>query len=207
MTILKLIEEIKAKNLWETGFKELEELLSELQIPEISTSDYYWSEVSTEEQRTAFENRFKSAWIRKHYCTDSWVGAKLYWFDDILIGYSNQEGRKCSLNMDLFESALPTLELIKTEILKLVGSKEIRTISDEEFGFETEMDKGYTVDYCSQLLTKTIYRNDTDEELTVTDSRLDYYLPSKEWSNVKVRDSKGEEYTYSLNDCYIPWGY
>lgn len=202
MKLHDVINNFKDTQTWTQGLTDLEELLQQLRM-DLTTSDFYWSENSTIEQREEFENRFHYAWIRKHYCTDSWVGFKVYWFDDVLIGYSDQAGRKSSLDMSLFKSAEPTLKIIQQEILNLVAQKEFYMEDDFE---DEDLGKGYKVEYSEELLADKVYRDDTDEELLVISKHHDYYGSSAEWRLIGVKDTSGAEYKISTNDVYIPWG-
>lgn len=42
----------------------------------------------------AKQDRLKAYWVDNWYCTDSWVGGRLYFFDDEPVAYSYQQGRK-----------------------------------------------------------------------------------------------------------------
>jgi hypothetical protein len=62
-----------------------------------------------------FNSRLKAYWIHYHCCTDTWVGFQALYFDDELVGCTDQEGRKCDYEIKFLdkEAALRVKEFLK----------------------------------------------------------------------------------------------
>lgn len=93
------------------------------------------------------QSRLKSYWLGNWYCTDQYVGYKIYFLDDIPVAFSQKDGRKCQ--EDFHWIGLNKAKKVKEYLLSL-----------EEDGFDylkvctldSEVDDSYKVSHNSQLL-------------------------------------------------------
>lgn len=99
------------------------------------------------QQYDAFENRVQAFYLRKWYCTDTWVGTVVYLLDNEVVAVSNQEGRKCPMVFEFVNK--PSAIKLKTFLLSLVPEEEVAVINPDK-----EVAEFYTVYYCNQLLSK-----------------------------------------------------
>ena len=52
------------------------------------------------------QDRLKSYWIGNWYCTDSYVGFKMYFLNDVPVAVSSQSGRKSEEKFEWFSEEL-----------------------------------------------------------------------------------------------------
>lgn len=95
------------------------------------------------------QDRVKCYWLGNWYCTDSYVGYAIYFFDDEPVALSVQQGRKCDEVITWFSTELALK--VKEYILSLMLEEE------EEFRVELadinqEIGEGYKVGFNAQLM-------------------------------------------------------
>jgi hypothetical protein len=90
-----------------------------------------------------------SYWVKPHYCTDTWVGIKIYFLKDKAIMLSKQEGRKCDEEFTfLYENA-------KDDLFNFIKSfiRYDATTDDYISGvLEEEISDYFSIDYSEQVL-------------------------------------------------------
>lgn len=96
--------------------------------------------------------RLKSYWLLKWYCTDTYVGRKLYFFDDKLVAMSYQPGRKC--DEKFYWTSQEDFKNVKQYLLSLLQPEDIDILDlSKNYGL------GESIEYVEQLLTnKVIYQ-------------------------------------------------
>lgn len=102
---------------------------------------------------TKYMSSVKAYWIKKWYCSDTWVGMKAIYLNDELVGYLNQVGRKCGVSIKYVSEE--SAKKLKTFIEDLLGDIENFSIID----MNEEIGKFYAVDYTQQLLDKEGFYN------------------------------------------------
>ena len=98
------------------------------------------------------DTRLKCYFIRRWYCTDTYVGRKLYFFDDKLVAMSYQPGRKC--DEKFYWTSQEDFKNVKQYLLSLLQPEDIDILDlSKNYGL------GESIEYVEQLLTnKVIYQ-------------------------------------------------
>lgn len=110
---------------------ELEVLQQELELPQ-----YGYAE----------QERLKAYWVDNWYCTDSWVGGRIYFFDDEPVAYSYQKGRKCSEEFAWFSQE--AAEKVRSFVQGLHQDKLRVSICN----VNEDIGDSYKLSYASQVL-------------------------------------------------------
>lgn len=142
------------------------------------------------------QERITAYWIGNWYCTDSYVGYVMYFFDDEPMAYSSQLGRKCEEKIEWFslEIAMKVREYLLTLVVK-----EEEEIDVEICDINEEVGEGYNIEYNSQLLrpNRPMLANERVEIVQRIknkkhgiDTALKVKLPSGEEKEVDIRDLK-----------------
>lgn len=142
----------------------------------------------------AESSRIKCYWIGKWYCTDSYVGYRMYFFDDIPVAVSSQAGRKCDEIFEWFsrELALQVKEHV-ISLLTIEEEPEYFSIGD----INTEIGDTYKVYFNGQVLhpekatflgkpVKIVEYLQDDSKYAITASTVLIELPDGEQLTVKV---------------------
>lgn len=66
--------------------------------------------------------RLKAYWIGNWYCTDSWVGYRMYFFDDEPVAVSTQDGRKSNESFEWFGPE--AVKKVRNYILSLLDEED-----------------------------------------------------------------------------------
>lgn len=113
----------------------------------------------------------------KWYCTDSYVGMRIYYLDEEPICISSQSGRKSDESFKWLSKE--AFEKTRNFLHSFVQKKEFFDLIDEN---EKIDDGGFSVSFCSQLLSKEGYVNDKkirildkgDENIVCTKALVEY---------------------------------
>jgi hypothetical protein len=149
-------------------------------------------------------------------CTDSAVGSVAYFYEDTLVAFSYQSGRKSARAF-----AWVSLELaqkVKEHILAIIDEDDELNVSViETTDFEEDMGVGFVVHYASQLLTKNVIYKHTGESVhVIKDFYSEMYKEDKykdksithdmTFHGVVIKFSDGrEELVYLNKDILVPW--
>jgi hypothetical protein len=142
-----------------------------------------------------FDDRMKSYWLVKWYCTDTWVGTRAVFFDDELIGSIEQVGRKYPEEVKFISKEVAQ----KLREYLLAATMVDFSIIDSDM----EINDTYTVAYGSQLLVdNAIYDG---RPVTIVDSSIKRnYNDIDKWHMVTVRDADGNEFEVDVEVLFIP---
>lgn len=177
-TLRKLISEINKSNKTDPSWERLADIFN--------IYDLYWSD----------DPRLKCYFIKKWYCTDTYVGTTVYFLDNEFIGYSIQNARKSDENFKFVSKELA--EKLRNYLQSLV-----ETTYDYELMDENELDEEFSdtfkIEYNSQILHKEAFLNGELVQITKkiypwNDKRYRYHhtvevkLPSGENIEVDCRD-------------------
>lgn len=138
----------------------------------------------------AFENkngkRFSAYWVAPHYCTDSWVGERIYFFDGEPVAYSTQKGRKCNEEFYwLSEAAANKVYRYGIEIM----ASQMPTVS--YYSADEDLGNSYKIEYISQVLDWRYarYHGKPISNVEIIKDETDYHAI---WGQVKFTTTDGE---------------
>lgn len=96
--------------------------------------------------------RLKAYWVETWYCTDSWVGGRMYFFDDEPVAYSYQTGRK---NDEVFhwfsQEAAEKVQAFVRELTKEELQVNICDVNED-------IGDTYKINYAAQVLDWSMAR-------------------------------------------------
>jgi len=95
------------------------------------------------------QDRLKAYWIGNWYCTDSFVGYRMYFLDDEPVAVSIQNGRKCDEDFKWFNMDLALK--VRDYLISITRKKE------EELNFDTcdineDIGNSFKISYNGQIL-------------------------------------------------------
>lgn len=145
-----------------------------------------------------FERRVKGYFLIRWYCTDTWVGYRVYFMDDEPVATSSQRGRKSDEEIEFV--SLEAAQKVKDFIKSLEGEEEFNpplADMDEEIPELT-----YTVSFSSQLLVdegtwngqpvkvarKCHGYGNSPDDMGLKMDELDVTMPNGELKRIKCRD-------------------
>lgn len=140
------------------------------------------------------DERLKAYFIKVWHCTDSWVGIRAYFFDDVFVAISEQKGRKWDEEFEFV-----SVELAKKVRDYIVDLKKVEEFSpsiikilDEEIEDDT-----YCIEYAEQIIHKSAYLN--GEKVEIVKYRWPGPLKSENFHNVEILHN-GEKKTVDCRD-------
>jgi hypothetical protein len=140
---MKLNEVIKRINKNKPDNNAIDDLAEELELDMVFNWTKWESRATT---------NLVSYWVECWYCTDDWVGTKLYFLDDEFIAYSSKSGRK-NHRVIVWESNHAfdkTKSFIKSYCDDIIDDISLVNL-DKDIG------EGYSIGFSSQLLTQTTF--------------------------------------------------
>lgn len=142
--------------------------------------DLYYSE----------DTRLKCYFIKKWYCTDSFVGIRAYFLDDEFICLSNQTGRKMKQEFSFVsrESALK----LKDYLESLIEDEEPNYRFDiiDQTSLDEEIPSTYKIEYNSEILHKQAFLN--NEKVDIVKTSYPWEEKDKYFHTVKVKLPNGK---------------
>ena len=94
------------------------------------------------------QDRLTSYYIGNWYCTDFYVGYKVYYFDDVPVAVTLQSGRKSNKNFTWI--SIESYKKVKEYIISFITYEDDAEDIDL-CNMEEEWDSGYIIEYHSQL--------------------------------------------------------
>lgn len=144
------------------------------------------------------QNRITAYWIGNWYCTDSWVGYTMYFFDNKPMAFSSQLGRKCDEDFHWF--SLEIAEKVKEYLVSLIV--EENKIEVKICDINAEVQDYYIIDFNAQLLSSNRpMLNGEKVEIVKRIKNKDYGIDTA----LKVRLSNGKEKQVDIRD--LKFGY
>jgi hypothetical protein len=96
------------------------------------------------------QTRLKCFWVGRWYCTDTDVGYRMYYLDDVPVAFSVQTGRKNDENIWWFSNeAFTKVKEYMLELIKTTETKNVRICDINE-----DIGEGYQIDYNRAILEK-----------------------------------------------------
>lgn len=177
--IAKNIDKSEANN---TGYIDFDAIASDLGVP----FSFYEDPPDT---------RLQAYWVANWCCTDSWVGYRMYFFEDEPVAISIQNGRKCGEDFHWFseEAALK----VKNHVLSLIARENNHfSICD----INQDIGDSYKIEYLSEVLDWSMARYDgrSIELVQIIKDDKDYYGFSAKLK-INVPDT-GEQHIVELKD-------
>lgn len=140
------------------------------------------------------QDRVKSYWIGNWYCTDSYVGWKMYFFDDKPVAVSSQLGRKSNEEFEWFD--LQIAKEVKEYLLTLLV-KEDENLKVSVCDINEEMGDSFKISFNSQILNKDrAMLNGEKVEIVETIKNKPYGIDDE----LKVRLPNGDVEHVNVND-------
>lgn len=143
--------------------------------------------------------RLKCYWVANHYCTDTYVGFRAYFFDDKFVAQSYQPARKSAESFEWTskEDAMKVRDYILS--LSLENDEfSVEIMSD----VEEEMGIGYQVQYVGELLTKDVIYNNQNvkviKQQEVVDGKYNFH-------NITIQYQDGKQEEIDIREVYVPW--
>ena len=155
--------------------------------------------------------RVTAYWLAYWYCTDTWVGFRVYFLDDEVLAVSYQKGRKWEEAFTFVSKELK--DEFKEYILSFAIKNETKEIKKYYLDLEQDMQNGISVSFASELmathvfykdeLCKIIYPKGTNKNGQEYDQMYRYNFDDNE--SIKIELSDGIEAIVELSDCVIPY--
>jgi len=157
-------------------------------LSEIFNLELYWSE----------DTRLKCYFIKKWYCTDSYVGLRAYFLVDEFVATSYQQGRKFDEDFTFVSKEIA--EKLRNYLISLLEPEE------EVFNFDVFKDKDldeeipstYKIEYNSQILHKTALYN--GERVDIVKTRYDWEEKDKYFHTVEIKDKNNKKFEVHVNE-------
>ena len=147
--------------------------------------DLYWSD----------DTRLKCYFIKKWYCTDSYVGLRAYFLDDEFVATSYQQGRK--FNEDFTFVSKEKAEKVRNYLISLIEPEGIDVeIFKEEL--DEEIPSTYKIVYNSQILHKTALYN--GERVDIIKTTYDWREIDKYFHTVEIKDKNNKKFEVHVNE-------
>jgi hypothetical protein len=161
-------------------------------LPEFDIHDYFWDETGE------FDRRIRGYWVVRWYCTDSWVGIRVYDIDGEPFAISTQTGRKMDENFEFVSVEMAAK--VRGFIRDLMDGRDRRV---SLLDLNKEFPETYRVAYGSQIIDKEgLYQG---EPCTVTKTWDGWGKADMDrWGEVQIRLASGEEKVISTDDYLMP---
>lgn len=143
------------------------------------------------------QERLKSYFIEKWYCTDSYVGKRVYFLDGEFIALSYQNGRKD--NESFYFKNLEVAKKVKAYILQLIETEE-SDMPLEILNPDRELPEYHKVSYNSQILHKSAYFKGEKVSVVKTDFREKGIGSDDYFYSVLVETKNGAELIVDCRD-------
>jgi len=144
--------------------------------------------------------RIKAYHFLKWYCTDSYVGGRVYFLDDKPVAISWQSGRKASEEFGWISQEL--YEETHKYILTLVEEENAKTI--DPIDLEEDWGLGHHVDYSGQLLTDTVHYEPSNCIVKVV-KKYNNMNEIEKWQLVDIQFADGKKETVPMSDILVPY--
>lgn len=131
------------------------------------------------------QDRIKSYWVGNWYCTETYVGYRMYFFDDEPVAFSIQSARKNEENFRWFSKDVAIK--VKNYLLTLIPTTDLYV---ETCDINEDIGEGFSINFNSQILhpEKATFNNEK-VEIIERIKNSNYGTDSE----LKIRLSNGEE--------------
>ena len=155
--------------------------------------------------------RVTACWLAYWYCTDTWVGFRVYFLDDNILAVSYQRGRKWDESFTFANSEIK--KEFKEYLLSLAISNDKEEEEESYLDLQQDMQNGISVSFASELMATHVFYKD---KLCKIIYPKGIHKNGKEYNKIytnkcgdtekiKVELSNGVEVLVELNDCVVPY--
>jgi hypothetical protein len=159
----------------------------------VSTEDIGY-EIGIDNVPHTEQNRLKCFWVGNWYCTDSYVGYRMYFFDDEPVAFSIQKGRKCEEKFNWF--SLESATKLKEYLLSLIIEEE-KELNIDICDINEDVGDNFRINYSGQILKSD--KATLDGEIVEILERIKN-KPYGIDTELKVKLSNGEEKNVDIRD-------
>ncbi len=141
------------------------------------------------------QNRLKSYWVGNWYCTDTYVGYKIYFLDDEPVAFSIQKGRKSDEMISWFSKELA---LKVKEYLITLMSEEDDKLNIEICDINEDIGETYKIEFNNQVLDYNMSMLN-GESITI----IERIKETPDWgidTKLKIKLSNSEEKIVDVRD-------
>ena len=172
-TFRKLISEIDKNNPYSPSWGDL--------ANEFNIYNLDWSE----------DQRLKYYFIKKWYCTDTYVGIRAYFLDDEFVAISTQSGRKMDEDFSFVSKELANkLKIYLRSLVEEVDEDIHLDVIEEDF-MDKEIPPTFKIEYNSQILHKEGYLN--GEKVRIIKSNYSWDDKDKYFHTVEIKLPNGKK--------------
>lgn len=140
--------------------------------------------------------RLKCYWLANHICTDTWVGLRAYFLDDVFVCGSHQAARKSPEYLEWLNKE--SIHQVRDYILSLAAEEEYDN-DPNLIDMNEEMGDGYKIQYTGQcLVTYVLYQGDIVEIVNQDDSNTNFHA-------ITIRNVEGELEDIDIREVLGPW--
>lgn len=151
------------------------------------------------EHRRFIYDHIKAYWLMPRLCTDTVVGAAVYFLDDELIGYSSKVARKA--DEDFFFISVESADKVLKFFLSLINNT-FRIATDVQLSEEME-DIGFNVYSAKSICSQKVFYVPTSEYVEVMNVfRYDY---NHDFDQLEVKFVNGECKIISCEEILVPY--
>ena len=139
------------------------------------------------------QTRLRAYWIGNWYCTDSWVGFRMYFFDDKPVAVSTQTGRKSNEEFEWFGP--DAVKAVREYLLSLIDEEQtVITYGD----LEQDIGECYKLRYNDEVLDwkKARYEGVPFDLIEKIKEKPDYGIDTK----IKIKLPDGSEKIVNVHD-------
>lgn len=141
------------------------------------------------------QDRLKCYWIGNWYCTDSYVGYRMYFLDDEPVAVSTQQGRKCNEGFEWFSRELAIK--VRDYLISIMPKQE------DELNFKLcdineDIGDGYKISFNVEILNpeRATYNGETIQILERIKENPDWGIDKQ----LKVKLFNGEKRIININE-------
>ena len=150
-----------------------------------------------------FDSGLKGYFYVRWYCTDSWVGSRVYLLGDRPVAVSCQPGRKSNEEIGFLSKDCALS--VRSFIEECMDQKEFDPPVVTGHDLTSDLGEGYKVEYGSQILSKEAVRESTGEVVKIS-KIWGGYQDIKRWGEVRVEYDDGMSSIVTTNDLIFKYG-
>jgi hypothetical protein len=145
------------------------------------------------------QNRIKCYWIGNWYCTDSYVGYRMYFLDDEPVAFSTQLGRKSDENFKWFN--IESAKKVREYLISLINPVN-EELNLAVWDINEEVGESFKIEFNAQILSKDrIKLNGEKVEILERIKNKPYGIDTE----LKIKLQNGDEKHVDIRD--LDFGY
>lgn len=142
------------------------------------------------------QERLKAYWIGNWYCTDSYVGWRMYFLDEEPVAVSSQLGRKSSETFEWFSRELALK--VKAYLISIMVKQNEDELNIKLCNLNEDVGDSYKIEFNSQILDykNVVYQGKSVEILERIKDNPDWGIEK----NLRVKLPNGNETVLNVNE-------